>query len=107
MLVLALALVQVGLVARDRLLVQAASRAGAREAAVTQDQSSIIAAAKSGATDLDPAQLSVQIDRAGSRGDPVTVNVTLNDAFSVPLVGWLVGSGTTLASSSTMRQEFG
>ena len=106
-LVLVLALVQVGLLARDRLLVQAASRAGAREAAVTADAASIASSARAGATDLDPAQLTVQVYRTGTRGDPVTVTITLTDPFKVPLIGWLMGSGTTMTSSSTMRQEFG
>src|SRR5438132_664326 len=97
-LVLALALVQVGLLARDRLLVQAASRAGAREAAVTSDPSSILSAAQAGAPDIDPSQLSVQVGRSGTRGDPVTVTVTLTDPFRVPLIGWLMGSATTLTS---------
>ena len=106
-LILALALVQVGLLTRDRLLVEAASRAGAREAAVTPDDQRIVTAVQQGATGIDPSTLTVAVSRSGSRGDRVSVKVTLVDVFEVPFVGWLMGTDATLVSTTTMRQEFG
>src|SRR5213593_4457747 len=72
-LVVVLGLVQVGLVVRDRLLVEAAARAAARAAAVQDDLAAIDAAAFQAAAGLDPARGRVDVARSGSRGDPVTV----------------------------------
>jgi len=80
-LVVVLALVQVGLLVRDRLLVEAAG--GARPRA------------------------SVETTRVGERGSPVTVRFLYAESFRVPLVGWLVGSGVTLTAEAAARQEFG
>src|SRR5213592_4577567 len=106
-LVVVLALVQVGLVVRDRLLVEAAARAAARAAAVQDDLAAIEAAAFQAAAGLDPARGRVDVARSGSRGDPVTVHVTYDDPFRVPLVAWLLGSGVTLTADAAARQEFG
>ena len=105
-LVVVLGLVQVGLLARDRLLVEAAARAGARTAAVELDAAAVAAAAATAAPGLDPAVLQVDTQRSGSRGDPVTVSVVYLDAVRVPLVGWLVGDGVTLTATAVTRQEF-
>ncbi len=107
LLVIALALVQVGLVIRDRLLVEEAARAGARAAAVEADPDAIVGAARSAAPDLDPSSLGVDVIREGGRGDPVTVNVTYASAIKVPLVSWLFGSAVSMRASTTDRQEFG
>ncbi|MGE5226950.1 MAG: TadE/TadG family type IV pilus assembly protein, partial [Planctomycetaceae bacterium] len=106
-LVVVLGLVQVGLVARDRLLVEAAARAGARAAAVGPDEAAIADTAIAAAPGLDPALASVSVVRTGGRGDPVTVSVVYDDPVRVPLVGWLVGAGVTMTASATDRQEFG
>ena len=105
-LVMALALVQVGLVARDRLVLEAASRAGAREAAVTPEDSEVAAAVAAAATGLDPAALSVAVTRTGGRGQPVTVTVGYSLPIAVPFVGWLFGDGVDLNAEATARQEF-
>jgi Flp pilus assembly protein TadG len=106
-LVMALALVQVGLLARDRLLVEAAARAGARVAAVADDPDGIRSAALDAGPGLDPAVFTVDVARAGVRGDPVTVAIGYEEPIRVPLVGWLFGMSVHLAASATDRQEFG
>ena len=106
-LVVVLGLVQVGLVVRDRLLLEAAARAGARAAALQDDAGAVTSAALGAAPGLDPALARVETSRAGSRGDPVTVRVTYDEPFRVPLVGWLVGTGVTMSAAGTERQEFG
>jgi len=106
LLVITLALVQVGLLARDRLLVEAASRAGAREAAVTADEGAVRDAAIGAGPGLDPALVTVTVSRAGSRGDPVTVDVAYDMPVRVPFVDWLFGSSIALEASATDRQEF-
>lgn len=105
-LVVALALVQVGLLARDRLLVEAAARAGARAAAVQADESAIRAAALAAAPSLDPALTIVTVSRAGTQGDPVTVAIGYDEPIRVPFVAWLFASGVRLQAEATDRQEF-
>jgi hypothetical protein len=90
LLVIALALVQVGLLARDRLLVEAAARAGPPAPAAT----------------LDRAAMTVQVARTGSQGDPVTVTVGYASAVRVPLLVWLFGSTVSMDAAATDRQEF-
>ncbi len=106
-LIVVLGLVQVGLVVRDRLLVESAARAGARAAALQDDPAAIAAAAVAAGAGLDAGLVQVETLRDGSRGDPVTVRITYDDPFRVPLVGWLVGSGVTMTASAVERQEFG
>ena len=106
LLVIALALVQVGLLARDRLLVEAAARAGARAAAVADDPAAIADAAIAASAGLDPASLTVDVARTGSQGDPVTVSVGYGSAIRVPLLVWLFGTSVQMHASATDRQEF-
>ena len=102
-----LALVQVGVFARDRVLVEAAARAGARAAALADDPAAVAAAAQAAAPGLDADTLAIVTARSGTRGDPVTVSVTYVDPVRVPVVGWLVGGSISLAADATLRQEFG
>src|SRR5215510_1850905 len=85
-LVVVLGLVQVGLVIRDRLLVEAAARAGARAAAIQDDPAAIEVAAMVAAPGLDAARADVAVARSGSRGDPVTVHIVYDDPFRVPFI---------------------
>ncbi len=105
-LVVALALVQVGLLARDRLLVEAAARAGARAAAVEADDAAIRTAAFAAAPDLDPTVASVEVARMGTQGDPVSVSFGYDEPIRVPLIGWLFGASVHLDAVATDRQEF-
>jgi Flp pilus assembly protein TadG len=105
-LVLALALVQVGLFTRDRLLVEAAARAAVRAAAVTDDLPEIDAAAAAAAPALATERLEVVVERSGTRGDPVTVRIEYDDPVRVPLVSWLTGHSVVMRASAAARQEF-
>jgi len=107
LLVITLALVQVGLLVRDRLLVESAARAGARAASLQDDAAAIRDAATAAAPSLDPAVLSLTVGRAGVRGDPVTVRVGYTAVVRVPLIDWLFESGVAMHAISTDRQEFG
>ncbi len=102
-----LGLVQVGVLARDRALVEAAARAGARAAAVEPDEVAIQGAAIAAAPGLDASSIGVAIQRTGTRGDPVTVTVAYDDPIRIPFIGWLVGSSVHFDASAVMRQEFG
>ena len=105
-LVVALSLVQVGLLVRDRLLIEAVARAGARAAAVEADEDAVRSAALAAAPDLDPTLTSVEIARQGTQGDPVTVSVVYDEVVRVPLIGWLFRSSIKLDATATDRQEF-
>ena len=107
LLMVALALVQVGLLVRDRLLVEAAARAGARTAAVEADRAAIADAVARSAPDLDAGALTVGVARVGTQGDPVTVTVGYTSAIRVPFIGWLITHGVAMTSTATDRQEFG
>src|SRR3954469_6229455 len=102
-----LGLVQVGVLARDRALVEAAARAGARAAAVQPDETAIRGAAVAAAPGLDASLMTVGVDRTGAQGESVTVSIGYDDPIRVPFIGWLVGAGVQLHVSAVMRQEFG
>lgn len=102
-----LGLVQVGVLARDRALLEAAARAGARAAAVEPDQTAIHDAAVAAAPGLDASSMTVRVDRVGGQGEPVAVAIAYDDPMRVPFIGWLVGTSVQLHASAVMRQEFG
>ena len=104
--VVTLGLVQVGLLARDRALVDAAARAGARAAALQPEDAAARDAAVGAAPGIDPGALTVTVTRTGIRGSPITVAVGYDDPIRVPFVGWLVGTSVHLESSAVMRQEY-
>lgn len=100
---LLLAVVQVGLVARDQVLVVHAAREAARAAAVDAADGAARDAAAS-ATDLSPARLSVEVSGRGEAGTRVEVAVRYRSETAVPLVGRLVGD-VELTGRATMRVE--
>lgn len=102
-----LGLVQVGVLARDRALVEAAARAGARAAAIEPDETAIHDAAVAAAAGLDASSMTVGVVRVGAQGAPVTVSVAYDDPMRVPFIGWLVGTSVQLHASAVMRQEYG
>jgi Flp pilus assembly protein TadG len=106
-LLMALALVQVGLLVKDQLVVAGAARAGAREAAVTTDDAAASEAAVRAAATLQADQLEVAIAREGGSGSPVTVTVSYREPPRLPLVAWLFPSDIRLSFAATFRQEMG
>jgi TadE-like protein len=102
----ALALVQVGLVGKEALLVIQAAREGAREAAVTTEDARVRGAALRGGN-LHGERTQVEVFRGGMAGDPVTVRVEYHPPLLVPFVGWLFPDQVALTASATMRQEAG
>jgi hypothetical protein len=106
-LVVSLALVQTGLLVRDRLLVEAAARAGARTAAVQEDAEAIRSAALAAAPSLEGSAVELTVRRTGIRGEPVTVSLRYLASVRVPFVDWLFGDAVGMTTSTTARQEFG
>ena len=101
-----LAVLRIGLVARDALLVREAARAGAREAAVTEEPERIDAAVIAAAAGLDPSRLEVVVTREGVRGDPVIAVVRYEHVLGGD--GWdLLPDAVELEATAVMRQEFG
>ena len=106
LLMVLLALVQVGVLARDSLLLTQASRAGAREAAVQSSTGAVERAVREAAAGLASERLSVDVAWGGTRGAPVTVSVGYEAPVASLLAGWLMPESVSLSSSATMRQEF-
>ena len=102
-----LAVLQVGLLVKDQLILEEASRAGAREAAVSNDDATVVQAVTDAAVTLDTERLSVAISREPGSGSSVTVTVTYDDTVVVPIVSWLFPSTIELSGEAVMRQEFG
>jgi Flp pilus assembly protein TadG len=102
-----LAVVQVGVLARDRLLLAQAARAGARTAAIEASETEVGDAVRVAGVGLDPARLAIAISRSGTRGSPVTVSVRYTAPVAELLAGWLFPSTVELESTATDRQEFG
>jgi hypothetical protein len=98
--VLVLAVVQVGVVARANLLVGVAAREAARAAAVGSSEADAHEAAAR-ASNLDPARLRVDIEIGSGT---VTARAVYRDDTTVPIVGRLA-SPVTLRSTITMRKE--
>ena len=100
---LLLAVVQVGLVVRDQVLVTHAAREAARAAAV-DPQADVAREAAVAAVRLDPDRLSVELSGSTEPGGRLTVTVRYRTPTAVPLAGALIGD-RTLVAEATMRVE--
>ncbi len=101
--VILLAVVQVGLVVRDQILVVHAAREAAREAAVDAAGDAPRRAAVVGAGLADD-RLSVTSAGRGAAGSRVRVEVRYRAPTAVPLVGAALGD-VTLHAAAPMRVE--
>jgi Flp pilus assembly protein TadG len=101
--VLLLALVQLGLLVRDAVLVVHAAREAAREAAVDADPDAPRRAAVAG-SGLDGRRLDVAVAGRAGPGSRVQVALRYRAPASVPLVGPLLGD-VTLHARAAMRVE--
>jgi hypothetical protein len=103
--VMVLALLQVGLLVKDQLVLVGAARAGAREAAVSRDDGRARDAAVSAAVTLRAENVGVNVRRHGGVGTAVVVTVLYRASAVVPFVEWLFPSTVELRAMATMRQE--
>jgi hypothetical protein len=101
--VMLLAIVQIGLVAREQILVVHAAREAARVAAVEPGEAGPRAAAAEAAL-LDPSRLRVEVGPRGEAGGRVAVTVRSRCPTVVPLVGPLIDDVEVRATAS-MRVE--
>ena len=100
---LLLAVVQLGLLVRDQILVVHAVREAAREAAVDPAPDAARRAALASST-LSDSRLTVTSSGRGAAGSRVRVEVAYKASTGVPLLGAAVGD-VTLRASATMRVE--
>ena len=100
---LLLAVVQVGLVLRDQVLVTHAAREAARAAAV-DPQAAVAREGAVAAARLEPDRLSVELSGSAEPGARLTVTLRYRSPTRVPLIGPLVGD-RTLVAEATMRVE--
>jgi Flp pilus assembly protein TadG len=100
---LLLAVVQLGLLVRDQILVVHAAREAAREAAVDGAPDAPRRAALASST-LSDGRLTVTATGRGAAGSRVRVEVTYRAPTAVPLVGAALGD-FSLRATATMRVE--
>ena len=100
---LLLALVQLGLVVRDQILVVHAAREAARAAAVEAAPDAASSAAADG-SGLPASRLHVDVTGRAGPGSRVAVAVSYRAPTDVPLVGAALGD-VTLRGRATMRVE--
>lgn len=97
-----LVILQAGLVMQAQLVVTHASREGAREGVVSNDNGKIITAINRSASSLNKGGLSYQISSGSGRkiGSPMTVTVRYRMPLFIPFINNIV-----LSQSTTMRME--
>lgn len=100
---LALMVVQVGLVAKDAVLVHHAAREAARASAVEPTVGAARAGAI-GAARLDPTRLDVRLTGELTEGGRLTATVSYRSPTNVPIVGLLVPD-VPLTAQVSMRVE--
>jgi len=101
--VLLLAVVQLGFLVRDQVLVVHAAREAARQAAVDPSTTATSRAA-SGSSGLAGSRMHVTVSGRGAPGSHVQVTVTYRAPTDVPLVGAAIGD-VDMHASATMRVE--
>lgn len=99
----ALVTLQLGVLAKDLVLVHHAAREGARAAAV-EPTAGAARAAVVGSSSLEAGRLQVGLSGGTSRGSQTTATVTYVAPTTVPLVGALIPD-VSLSASVTMRVE--
>jgi Flp pilus assembly protein TadG len=98
-----LAVVQLGVIVQDQLLVTHAAREAARAAAVSADAGAASRAAAA-AGPLDPTRLEVAVTGRAGAGSYVHATVRYRADTAVPLIGPLVGD-VDLHAEAAMRVE--
>ena len=101
LIVVVMALVEVGIVARAQIELINAAREGAREAAVSPDPGRAADAARRALGDLAP-HARIGVERAHRVGGRARVTVDLRHRMAAPLFGGFV---VELRGASTMRVE--
>ncbi len=104
LIVLALVVVQVGLVARDQVTLHNAAHRAARRAAVEPTPGPVADSAAGSSTALDADRVTVELHGGRDPGDQLTVVVRYRSVTQVPLVGALIGD-IPLQADAVVRVE--
>lgn len=100
---LLLAIVQLGLVVRDQILVVHAAREAARAGAVSADSGAARHAAV-GSSGLNSKRMRVEMSQRGPVGSTLTVTIHYSSPTEVPLIGALLPD-VRLRAGTSMRVE--
>ncbi len=103
LMILALTVVQVGVVARDYVAIHHSVREAARSAAIEPDRLPDRDRV-GGSTALDPERLQIELDGGRSTGDLLTVNLRYRSPTDVPVVGAFVDD-IELTTAAVVRVE--
>lgn len=101
LLILVLVVVQVGVVARDYVVINHAASQAARRVAVAPSADEAVAAARLASPALEPGRLTVALTGGRSSGDLLTVDVRYRSPTAVPIVGALIDDVTMSAGAVT------
>ncbi len=101
---LTLVVVQIGLVARDFVLINHAVREAARHAAVDPDDGAALDAASAAVPGLDSARLDVALGGGRTTGEVLTVELRYESRTAVPVVGAFLRD-ISLHTSASVRVE--
>ena len=101
---LTLVVVQIGLIARDSVLVNHAVREAARQAAVDPEAGVAFDAATAAIPGLDPERLDLVLGDGRATGDVLTVELRYASPTAVPIVGALLGD-VSLTAAAAVRVE--
>lgn len=97
--IVALGVLQVGVVARDRIALEFAAREAARAASVSADPVAAASAAARRVTSLTPLTVDVQVG-----GDVVRVEVSYVNETDVAMIGTAIGDVELTATASMMLE---
>lgn len=107
LLLLAVGVMEFGLILNQYMVVAESSREGARSAALGGDDVAVTAAAEAAAASIDKGGLQVTITPAGSRirGNPVTVTVANPVSTITQLMDAFFPAGFAVTGTTIMRVE--
>lgn len=108
LLMLVMGIIQFGMMLNSYLAIENASREGARAGIVGSTDAEIESLIISSSPSLNPADLTVTLtpSEANRRsGDTLTVKVTYNYKFTIPIISSLFNDGKMLTGQTSMRIE--
>ncbi|KOA19235.1 TadE-like protein [Clostridium homopropionicum DSM 5847] len=108
LLMLVMGIIQFGMMLNSYLAIENASREGARAGIVGSTDAEIESLIIASSPSLNPADLTVSLtpSEANRRsGDTLTVTVTYNYKFTIPIISSLFNNGKMITGQTSMRIE--
>ena len=103
-----MSIIDFGLMFNSALVINNASREGARSAAVGHGDSEITAMIQNLTSELDQGSISIEInplEGSRTRGEQVTVRITYQNEMITPIISAIVGDFVELNAETVMRVE--